>query len=61
VFIGRVIETLLRLVMLFQFRSPLSFTAGDAVRRDFSTPIRVRVFARQRGPRPDQGNSFFCP
>jgi hypothetical protein len=61
VLISRIIETLLRLVMLFQFRSPLSFTAGDAIRRNFPAPIRVRVFARRRGPCPDQGNSFFCP
>jgi hypothetical protein len=62
VFVSRVIKTLLRLALQFQFQSPYSFTAGDVVRHDFSAPIKSKsFFARQRGLRPDQENSFFCP
>jgi hypothetical protein len=57
VFICRVIKTLLRLAKLFQFRSPLSFTAGDVVPAQFPAPLRVRIslssegFAQIRGIR----------
>ena len=44
VLMDRVVEALLRLIMLFQIRSPISFIAGDSIRHPYCRTEQLCVF-----------------